>query len=163
MDPNEIDCSKIVIDLEGIKKINAHRFEMLQLDAIVHLDLEKDIIVGFKDQRLDEFWVRGHLPGYPLMPGVLMLEAAAQLCSIFTWEKKISDKIIGLGGFDVVKFRDRVFPGDRLVLMCSGKKLNRRACTFYANGFVGSTMVFHAEILGMPIMERKDVMKDGML
>ena len=57
---------------------------MEQLTAIVHVDPEKHLVAGYKDVGNDEFWVRGHMPGYPLMPGVLMCEAAAQLCSYYT-------------------------------------------------------------------------------
>ena len=54
---------------------------MEQLTAIVFDDVERGICVGYKDISPDEFWVRGHMPGMPLMPGVIMCEAAAQLCS----------------------------------------------------------------------------------
>jgi 3-hydroxyacyl-[acyl-carrier-protein] dehydratase len=69
----------------------------------------------------EEFWVRGHMPGRPLMPGVLMLEAAAQLCSFFSYRfDGLAGKnvIVGFGGLDEVKFREPVFPGDRLFLLC---------------------------------------------
>ena len=75
----KIDFSNVVADLDAIRKVNPQRFEMEQLDAIVMVDFAQKLIVGYKDVRFDEFWVRGHMPGYPLMPGVLMCEAAAQL------------------------------------------------------------------------------------
>ena len=58
-------------------------FEMEQLTAIVFDDVERGICVGYKDIGPDEFWVRGHMPGMPLMPGVIMCESAAQLCGYF--------------------------------------------------------------------------------
>ncbi len=57
---------------------------MEQINAVVLEDCERAICVGYKDVRDDEFWVSGHMPGMPLMPGVLMCEAAAQLASYFT-------------------------------------------------------------------------------
>src|SRR6266581_1022778 len=83
-DPGQIDFSNIVADLDAIQRVNPQRFEMIQLDAIVHLDPVSRICIGYKDVRFDEFWVRGHMPGYPLLPGVLMCEASAQLCSYYT-------------------------------------------------------------------------------
>ena len=76
-----IDPAHVLADREAIRKILPQRFEMEQLDAIVHLDGAAGLVVGYKDVRHDEFWVRGHMPGYPILPGVLMCEAAAQLCS----------------------------------------------------------------------------------
>ena len=83
IDPATIDTSRVLADQEGIRRINLQRFEMEQLSAIVSVDRDQHLIVGYKDVLPDEFWVRGHMPDYPLMPGVLMCEAAAQLCSYY--------------------------------------------------------------------------------
>src|SRR6266567_2012291 len=82
-DPAKIDLEKIVADQDAIRAVNPQRFEMEQLTAIVFLDRENHLIIGYKDVRPDEFWVRGHMPGYPLLPGVLLCEAAAQMCSYY--------------------------------------------------------------------------------
>src|SRR6059058_1566051 len=84
IDPTGFDLSHVVADLEAIREVNPQRFEMEQLTAIVLVKPEQHLIVGYKDVREDEFWVRGHMPDYPLLPGVLMCEAAAQLCSYYT-------------------------------------------------------------------------------
>ena len=81
VDPATIDTSRVLADREGIRLGNPQRFEMEQLTAIVRLDPESKLIIGYKDDRADEFWVRGHMPEYPLMPGVMICEAAAQLSS----------------------------------------------------------------------------------
>ena len=81
VEPESIDTSRILVNQEGIRRANPQRFEMEQLTAIVRLDLENTLIIGYKDVSSDEFWVRGHMPDYPLMPGVLICEAAAQLSS----------------------------------------------------------------------------------
>jgi 3-hydroxyacyl-[acyl-carrier-protein] dehydratase len=81
--PKQLDTTRVIADREAIRRVNPQRFEMEQLDAIVLLDPVENLIVGYKDVRADEFWVRGHMPNYPLLPGVLMCEAAAQLCSYF--------------------------------------------------------------------------------
>src|SRR5580765_2418972 len=118
VDPATIDTSRVLADREGIRRSNPRRFEMEQLTAIVHLDRENKLVIGYKDVRPDEFWVRGHMPDYPLMPGVLMCEAAAQLCSYYISDTKLLDgDFIGFGGLENVRFRGQVKPGDRLVLI----------------------------------------------
>src|SRR3990167_1013840 len=81
IDLSTLDLNKSIVDIETIRSIIPHRYEMEQLSGIVKFDPEQGIIVGYKDVSLNEFWVRGHIPGRPLMPGVIMLEAAAQLCT----------------------------------------------------------------------------------
>ena len=83
LDLSQVDLGRVLADHEAIRKVNPQRFEMEQLTAIVHADPAAHLIVGYKDVGTDEFWVRGHMPGYPLLPGVLMCEAAAQLCSYY--------------------------------------------------------------------------------
>jgi 3-hydroxyacyl-[acyl-carrier-protein] dehydratase len=153
LDPSQVDFSRALLaDREEIRRANPQRFEMEQLDAIVHVDPEQHLVVGYKDVRPDEFWVRGHMPGYPLLPGVLMCEAAAQLCSYYTFNRGLlQGDFIGFGGLENVRFRGQVKPGDRLVLIGKGIRLNRRQTVFNVQGFVGPTMVFHADIIGVPL------------
>jgi 3-hydroxyacyl-[acyl-carrier-protein] dehydratase len=151
-DPAQLDFSKVVADKEELRRVNPQRFEMEQLDCIIHLDREQHIIIGYKDVQPDEFWVRGHMPGYPLMPGVLMCEAAAQLCSYYVVVTGLlHGDFIGFGGLDEVRFRGLVRPGDRFVLVGKGLRLHRRQTIFNVQGFVGSTMVFHGEVFGVPL------------
>ena len=151
-DPSQLDFRRPLAGRAEIERVNPQRYEMEQLTAIVHVEPDRNLIVGYKDVTADEFWVRGHMPGYPLMPGVLMCEAAAQLCSyyIMTYGTKQGD-FLGFGGMDNVRFRGTVKPGDRLVLVSKATKLHRRQTIFNVQGFVGSTMVFHADIIGVPM------------
>src|SRR4026207_1734986 len=87
--PAQIDFTQVVADRDTIGKVNPQRFAMIQLDAVVLLDVANELIVGYKDVRHDEYWVRGHMPGYPLLPGVLMCEAAAQLVSYFVIDQRL--------------------------------------------------------------------------
>jgi 3-hydroxyacyl-[acyl-carrier-protein] dehydratase len=152
-----IDFDRVVVDLEGIRRVNPQRFEMEQLTAIVHIDSKHHMIVGYKDVREDEFWVRGHMPGYPLMPGVLMCEAAAQLCSYYTvTQGLLQGDFIGFAGMEDVRFRGVVRPGDRLVLVGKGVRLHRRQTIFDVQGFVGSPMVFHANVIGVPLSRQEE-------
>jgi 3-hydroxyacyl-[acyl-carrier-protein] dehydratase len=156
LDPASLDLGKVLADIEGIRKVNLQRYDMEQLSAIVHIDREQHIIAGYKDVRADEFWVRGHMPGYPLLPGVLICEAAAQLCSYYTGTAGLlQGDFIGFGGMEGVRFRAPVRPGDRLVLIGKGTKLRRRQTIFNVQAFVGSTMVFHADILGVTLRKEE--------
>lgn len=157
VDPTAIDTSRVLYDLDAIRAANPQRFELEQLTAIVHMDTEAGLIIGYKDVRDDEFWVRGHLPGYPLMPGVIMCEAAAQLCAFYCHEIKILERgFIGLGGLEDVRFRGPVKPGDRLIVLAKAVRLHRRQSTFDTQGFVDGNMVFHARILGVALSTHEE-------
>jgi 3-hydroxyacyl-[acyl-carrier-protein] dehydratase len=152
-----LDLGHIVADQEAIRRVNPQRFEMEHLNAIVHMDKERQLVVGYKDVRADEFWVRGHMPGYPLLPGVIMCEAAAQLCAFFTDVLGLAHgDFIGFGGMESVRFRGMVRPGDRLVLIAKGIRMNRRQTIYNVQGFVGATMVFHGDIIGVPITRKQE-------
>src|SRR5437867_13284797 len=138
IDVTQLDYSHPIARIEDIRKVLPHRFEMELLTAVVFLDAGKKLIVGYKDLTAEEFWVRGHMPGYPLMPGVLMCEAAAQLCCYYTVTQKVVDEgvLIGLGGIDEARFHRPVRPGERLVLVGRGLKLHRRLNRFHVTGQV---------------------------
>jgi 3-hydroxyacyl-[acyl-carrier-protein] dehydratase len=151
-DVGQIDFSNIIADQDAIQRVNPQRFEMFQLDAIVYLDAAKGVIIGYKDVRFDEFWVRGHMPGYPLLPGVLMCEASAQLSSYYVMtQHPIEGHFLGFGGMDNVRFRSPVRPGERLVLVAKMTKFNRRQMVVNVQGFVKDRMVFHGDIIGVPM------------
>jgi len=153
IDFSEYDLDHVIADIHEIRRYNMQRFEMEQLTAIVHADAERHICVGYKDVTHDEFWVRGHMPGAPLMPGVMMCEAAAQLSSYFTQKLDLlGAKVVGFGGLEEVRFRDAVIPGDRLVIVTQRIKVRRGAmiiCRF--QGFVRQSMVVEGMIKGVPL------------
>jgi 3-hydroxyacyl-[acyl-carrier-protein] dehydratase len=157
LNPVDLDLGRIVADIDAIRRVNPQRFEMEQLSAIVHLDPEQQVIVGYKDVGFDEFWVRGHMPGYPILPGVLLCEAAAQLCSYYiTTQGLLQGDFLGFGGLEQVRFRGSVHPGDRLVLIGKLARYHRRQTIFNVQGFVGSSMVFHADIIGVPMTRKEE-------
>jgi 3-hydroxyacyl-[acyl-carrier-protein] dehydratase len=152
-----LDLDTIVADQEAIRRVNPQRFEMEHLTAIVHMDKENLIIVGYKDVRPDEFWVRGHLPDYPLLPGVIMCEAAAQISGFFNNTLGMGHgDFLGLGGLENFRFRGTVRVGDRLVLIAKAISMNRRKTVFNVQGFVGAKMVFHGDIIGVPMTRKEE-------
>jgi 3-hydroxyacyl-[acyl-carrier-protein] dehydratase len=155
LDPETVDTSKVLYGRDAIREGNPQRFEMEQLDAIVHFDASRKIIAGYKDVSGDEFWIRGHMPGYPIMPGVLMCEAAAQLASYYCHlTHAIKDGFLGFGGMEDVRFRGTVHVGDRLLIIAKAVRLHRLQNTFDTQGFVGPNMVFHARVIGVLLSER---------
>lgn len=153
IDFDTLDLDRIVADQDVIRTYNRQRFEMEQLTAIILEDPERHICVGYKDVR-DEFWERGHMPDMPLMPGVIMCEAAAQLSSYFTQKYDLlgGNAVLGLGGLEEVRFRDSVYPGDRLYIVCEMTRVRRGrmiVCRF--QGFARSKKVVEGVIKGIPL------------
>ncbi len=153
VDPATIPSDRVLYNLDAIRLRNPQRFEMEQITAIVDIDTTEGVVVGYKDVGADEFWARGHLPDYPLMPGVLMCEAAAQLCSFYCQQAGlVREGFLGFGGLEEVRFRNPVHPGDRLVIVGKAEKIRPRHLLFQVQGFVENTMVFQARIIGVPIV-----------
>ena len=150
---SKLDFENPIADIDAIRKMNPQRFEMEQLTAIVYEDNENKVCVGYKDVSSNEFWVRGHMPGMPLMPGVIMLEAAAQLCSYYVQKHDLlGSPMVGFGGLEDVRFRDPVLPGSRLILMCELVKLRRgRMLVSRFQGVVGESLAVEGIIKGIPI------------
>ena len=143
--------AKPVFDREAIGKVNPQRFEMQQLDGILWYDKEKYLVLGYKDVTENEFWVRGHIPSRPLMPGVIMVEAAAQLLSFFVKRVYEVEGFIGFTSIDSAKFRAPVEIGQRLYLLGHLTKFKRRKYSANIQGVVDGTMVFETTVSGMQV------------
>ena len=150
-DYKSLDLDQVEFDREVIGQVNPQSFEMAQLDVIVWYSLEKMQALGYKDVAHDEFWIRGHIPGRPIMPGVLMVEAAAQLCSFFMKHIYGLKGFIGFSGIDETKFRETVVPGDRLYLLGYVHKVRSRQFCAKVQGIVNDKIVFDTIISGMKV------------
>jgi 3-hydroxyacyl-[acyl-carrier-protein] dehydratase len=159
MDLSSLDFANPLAGIEEIREVNPHRFEFEMLTGIVHLDPEKRVIIGFKDMSKDDFWVKGHMPGFPLFPGVLMCEAAAQLCGYYYVTEKVGDpgNLLGLGGIDETRFVRTVRPGERLVLVGTGVKIHRRMTKFRVVGLVDNEKVFETLVTGVPLGKKQEL------
>ena len=153
IDLARIDPSKVVADIETIRKANPQRFEMEQLSRIVHAEDALGEIAGVLEIADEPWWARGHIPGRPLMPGVLMLESAAQLCSYAV--RRIydplayGDRFFGFGAIDAVKFRGGIFPGQQLLILGKQVEIRPRRAIYDTQGWVDGKMAFEARITGM--------------
>src|SRR3954462_3341390 len=116
-DITNIDLERILFTQDQVRAANPQRGEMEQLNGIVWADPEAGHIIGFKDVRENEFWVPGHIPGRPLLPGVLMIESGAHLASFYTRTYVVWKGFIGFGGVDETKFRMQVPPGVRMYIL----------------------------------------------
>jgi 3-hydroxyacyl-[acyl-carrier-protein] dehydratase len=151
IDFSEYDLNNVVADAETIRRFNPQRFEMEQLTATCFEDSVRGICVGYKDIGPNEFWVRGHMPGMPLMPGVIMCEAAAQLSSYYSHRYQLMQGLIGFGGLEEVRFRGIVRPGDRFVIVCKLLKLRRAIMTCQFQCFVKQSVVCEGILKGVSI------------
>jgi 3-hydroxyacyl-[acyl-carrier-protein] dehydratase len=154
-DLGRVDFGRVEIPIEEIRKINRQRFEFEQIHGIYALFPEEEVVVGYRDIRDDEFWVRGHIPGNPLFPGVLMIEAAAQLCSYYQGKVHPTDGFFGFGGVEAVRFRAAVRPGDKMILVGKGVQIHPRKSTFQTQAFVKDSLVFEGTIIGVNIPKAK--------
>jgi 3-hydroxyacyl-[acyl-carrier-protein] dehydratase len=151
VDFSDFDHDKVLVDSDGIREVNPHRFEMQLLDGILYFT--PDLAVGFVDLTDEAFWVRGHFPDRPLMPGVLICECAAQLSSYFALTNKmVDDGYVGLGGLENIRFRGPVSPGDRLTVMLRrGKVRHNVLFTAEFQGYVDRTLVVDGVIKGVAL------------
>ena len=129
---------------------------MQQLDGVIWYDKEKALVLGYKDVTDKEFWVRGHIPSRPLMPGVIMVEAAAQLSSFFLKQVYQEKGFIGFAAIESAKFRATIEPGTRLYLLGHITQYKRREhiarVTTEVQGVInGNTLAFEASVTGMQI------------
>ena len=135
--------------VEHVESVNPHRGEIRMLDGIAIVDRANDLYAAWKDIRGDAFWVPGHIPGRPLFPGVLMVEAAAQLASYICLTRMERDAFMGFSGIKSAKFRGQVVPGNRLHLVAKLRELKPRRCTCDAQGLVNGELVFETTVQGM--------------
>lgn len=148
-DVSAVNWDGILFDQEAIRELNPQRGDMEHLNAIIHHAPEAEGIIGFKDVRDNEFWVPGHIPGRPLLPGVIMLEAAAQLASFYTKKYVGWTGFVGFGGVENTKFRAQVVPGQRLILLAQKTWTRHRRIGCDIQGWVLGQLAFETQIIGV--------------
>ena len=151
LDLAELDFDHPALTLDDIRNVNPQRFEFEMLSAILFIDEGRKLMAAYKDLAPGDFWVRGHIPGRPLFPGVLMIEAAAQMSSYYITKALGGGRFVGFGGVDEVKFRGQVVPPCRFVLVGKMVEFRPRRAICDCQGFVDGKMVFEGRITGMPI------------
>jgi UDP-3-O-[3-hydroxymyristoyl] N-acetylglucosamine deacetylase/3-hydroxyacyl-[acyl-carrier-protein] dehydratase len=142
MAPKPVTSSAPVLDINGVMAVLPHRYPFLMVDRIVEFDGDLKA-VGVKSVTINEPFFQGHFPGHPVMPGVLQVEAMAQVASVVMMRKtENSGKIGYFMSADEVKFRKPVFPGDTLFIhvemLKARKNLGKATCKCLVNGEVVS-------------------------
>ncbi|GJM19053.1 MAG: beta-hydroxyacyl-ACP dehydratase [Phycisphaeraceae bacterium] len=150
-----IDMGAVVASRAEIGEMNRHRHEMALLDRVVWVDDDLTRGVAAWDVRPDEFWVRGHFPDRAMLPGVLMVEAGAQLgCYMYNKHHGASQLAAFLRIEDAV-FRRSVEPGQTLLVLCKGVKRSGRRFISDIQGVCGGHVTFQARIHGMKLDGRR--------
>ena len=150
-DISTIDMTKVAVAPDVVGRVIPQSGPMRQLDHVIWLSEDSTSGLGVKAVGDEEFWVEGHIPGRPLMPGVLMIEATAQLSSILhKYAHSISDsEFLGFIRCENVVFRGQVVPGDTLYLLAKQIWFRRRKFVSAAQATVNGKLVFEATITGM--------------
>jgi len=151
IDLGALDLSRELLSEQELRSILPHDYEFRLIDGICHLDLEEGIVVGYKVWDDHPWWARGHIPGRPLMPGVLLAEGAAQVATILMKKKENwgLDRFIGLAGLDRVRFRGQVAPPATVYFISKvGMRSGDRLAKYPAQAMVGGKIVMDMELLG---------------
>lgn len=151
LDLANVNLNNRLYDRTYIERINAHRGHMALLDAIVWHSPDFKEAVAVKHNRADEFWVSGHFPGRPMLPGVVMVEAGAQLAAFIYNSRFEKPKLAAFTRINECTFRSAVTVGDDLYLLCKETKFNPRRFITLLQGLVNGKIAFEAEIAGMAI------------
>lgn len=151
IDLAKIDTNALVMSQDDIYEILPHRHEFKVLDGVCHWDKEALEIVAFCDVREDDWWVRGHIPGRPLLPGVIMLEMAAHVATLLAKLSRDFDSFIGFGGVDDCKFRDSVTPSARLYILASNGDIRPRRVICSTQGVSDGKLIFEARVTGITL------------
>ena len=138
-----------MIDIAEITKILPHRYPFLLVDRIDYLK-EGEEVVGIKNVTINEPFFAGHFPGNPIMPGVLIIEAMAQVGGILAFHsspKEWAGSLVYFMGIDKVRFRKPVVPGDQLRLKLTTIRQKQRIFKMRGEAYVGDTLVAEAELM----------------
>ena len=135
--------------LEEIKRILPHRYPFLMVDRILSLELGQRV-VGLKNVTVNEPFFVGHFPHAPIMPGVLIIEAMAQvggILALLSTPEHLGNPAVYLMSLDKVRFRKPVVPGDQLILEMEVLRGGKKLFKMMGKAFVNDALVAEAEIM----------------
>ncbi len=138
-----------MLGIKEIQEIIPHRYPFLLVDKIVELE-EGKRAVGIKNVTLNEYFFQGHFPGHPVMPGVLIVEALAQVGAVIVLKMpKYAGKIAFFAGIDNLRFKKQVVPGDQLRLEVELLKLKGPMGKGIGKAYVGEELAAQGELTFM--------------
>jgi UDP-3-O-[3-hydroxymyristoyl] N-acetylglucosamine deacetylase/3-hydroxyacyl-[acyl-carrier-protein] dehydratase len=135
------------MDIRAIQRILPHRYPMLLVDRVIEITADETKAVGIKNVTFNDVFFQGHYPGTPIMPGVLIVEAMAQLGGLLLSQKlEHTGKLAVLLSMDKVKMRNPVVPGDQLILEATAVRVKSRTGHVRCKAFVGEKIAAEADI-----------------
>tara|TARA_A100001015_G_scaffold186126_1_gene207099 strand:+ start:1647 stop:2087 length:441 start_codon:yes stop_codon:yes gene_type:complete len=138
---------ELPMEVEKILTLLPHRYPFMLVDRIVEYSAEENRIVGLKNLTFNEPFFQGHFPGSPVMPGVLQLEAMAQVAGVMLNLRKGNEgKIAYFMSINQAKFRRVVRPGDQLRMVVEAVRLRSRMAVVQGHAFVGEELASEAEL-----------------
>lgn len=140
------------VDIDQIVRLLPHRFPFLLVDRVIEYE-KAQRIVGIKNVTINEEFFVGHFPGMPIMPGVLIIEAMAQVGGLLLMDsvENPEDKVVYFMSLDNVKFRRPVIPGDQLVFELEMVQMRRTVCRMKGVGRVDGSVVAEAELMAQVV------------
>jgi 3-hydroxyacyl-[acyl-carrier-protein] dehydratase len=148
------------MDISEILDILPHRYPFLLIDRVLELE-EGKRARGLKNVTINEPFFQGHFPGQPIMPGVLIVEAMAQVGGILAFKSaNVRDRVVYFMGIDKARFRRPVLPGDTVEFELTVKKTRGTIWTFKGEAFVDGKLAAEAELMATIVEKQKDKQKD---
>jgi len=153
IDLARLDLRRVLMTREDVYKILPQRYQFELIGGVLHLDKVAQEIVSFVDFGTDDWWVAGHLPGRPLVPGIVMMEAAAQTAALLMRQVQgeWATRFIGFGGVDGVRFRGMITPPARVYMIAKGGSYRSNLAKMPIQGIMDGKLVFSGEVLGVLI------------
>lgn len=148
---DDIDLTSVAVSRDEIDQLIPQAGEMRQIDHIAWMDEGRAACVAVRRVREDEFWVPGHIPGRPLLPGVLMIESAAQTSAVLYRLRTGNQHFIGFVRLDEVAFRGQVVPGDTLHFLATENQFKPRRFVTNTQAVLNGKLIFEARITGMQV------------
>ena len=138
------------LDIGMIRRLLPHRYPMLLVDKVLDWEAGK-FLRAVKNVTVNEPFFEGHFPAYPVMPGVLVIEAMAQVAGLLTMLSDVArrdgSQLVLFAGIDQARFKRQVFPGDTLMLEAQLERAVRGVGRFHTRATVGEQLVCEAQLL----------------